>query len=47
MSAITCSTLPRNGSRSVAAEALYHNGLFMLTMPKAEHSKPRQIQVQV
>jgi len=28
-------------------EALYHNGLLMLTMPKAEHSKPRQIQVQV
>jgi HSP20 family protein len=28
-------------------EALYHNGLLTLTMPKAEHSKPRQIQVQV
>jgi len=28
-------------------EALYHNGLLMLTMPKAEHSKSRQIQVHV
>jgi len=28
-------------------EALYSNGLLLLTMPKAEHSKPRQIQVQV
>jgi hypothetical protein len=28
-------------------QALYHNGLLTLTMPKAEHSKPRQIQVQV
>jgi HSP20 family protein len=28
-------------------EALYHNGLLMLTMPKAEHSKPRQFHVQV
>ena len=28
-------------------EALYHNGLLMLTIPKAEQSKPRQIQVQV
>jgi len=28
-------------------EALYHNGLLTLTMPKAEHSKPRQIQVQM
>ena len=28
-------------------EALYHNGLLTLTMPKAEDSKPRQIKVQV
>jgi HSP20 family protein len=28
-------------------EALYRNGLLILTIPKAEHSKPRQIQVQV
>jgi HSP20 family protein len=28
-------------------EALYRNGLLMITMAKAEHSKPRQIQVQV
>ena len=27
-------------------EALYRNGLLMITMAKAEHSKPRQIQVQ-
>jgi HSP20 family molecular chaperone IbpA len=26
-------------------EALYRNGLLMITMAKAEHSKPRQIQV--
>jgi HSP20 family molecular chaperone IbpA len=27
-------------------EALYRNGLLMLTMPKSEYSKPRQIHVQ-
>ena len=28
-------------------EAVYKNGLLLVTMPKAEHAKPRQIQVQV
>ena len=28
-------------------EALYHNGLLMITMPKAESAKPRQIPVQL
>ena len=28
-------------------EALYRHGLLLVTMPKAEHAKPRQIQVQV
>jgi HSP20 family protein len=28
-------------------EAMYRNGLLLLTMPKAEHARPRQIQVQV
>jgi HSP20 family protein len=28
-------------------EATYHNGLLLITMPKAEHAKPRQIRVQV
>ena len=28
-------------------EAIYKNGLLLVTMPKAEHAKPRQIQVQV
>ncbi len=28
-------------------EALYRNGLLLVTMPKAEHAKPRQIPVQV
>jgi HSP20 family molecular chaperone IbpA len=28
-------------------EAIYTNGLLMVTMPKAEHAKPRQIRVQV
>jgi HSP20 family protein len=28
-------------------EAIYRNGLLLVTMPKAEHAKPRQIQVQV
>jgi HSP20 family molecular chaperone IbpA len=28
-------------------EAIYKNGLLMVTMPKAEHAKPRQIRVQV
>jgi HSP20 family molecular chaperone IbpA len=26
---------------------MYRNGLLLLTMPKAESAKPRQIQVQV
>ena len=28
-------------------EAIYRNGLLMVTMPKAEHAKPRQVRVQV
>jgi HSP20 family molecular chaperone IbpA len=28
-------------------EAIYKNGLLLVTMPKAEHAKPRQIPVQV
>jgi HSP20 family protein len=28
-------------------EATYHTGLLLVTMPKAEHAKPRQIRVQV
>jgi HSP20 family molecular chaperone IbpA len=28
-------------------EAMYRNGMLLVTMPKAEHAKPRQIQVQV
>ena len=28
-------------------EAIYRNGLLLVTMPKAEHARPRQIQVQV
>lgn len=28
-------------------EAAYKNGLLLVTMPKAEHAKPRQIQVRV
>jgi HSP20 family protein len=28
-------------------EAMYRNGLLLVTMPKAEHAKPRQIPVQV
>ncbi len=28
-------------------DAMYGNGLLMITMPKAEHVKPRQIQVQL
>jgi HSP20 family protein len=28
-------------------EAIYRNGLLLITMPKAEHAKPRQIRVQV
>jgi HSP20 family molecular chaperone IbpA len=28
-------------------EAMYRSGLLLVTMPKAEHAKPRQIQVQV
>lgn len=39
----------RLGSAVDAArvEALYRQGLLLVTMPKAEHAKPRQIQVQV
>jgi HSP20 family molecular chaperone IbpA len=28
-------------------EAMYRDGMLLVTMPKAEHAKPRQIQVQV
>jgi HSP20 family molecular chaperone IbpA len=28
-------------------EAIYLNGLLLVTMPKAEHAKPRQVKVQV
>jgi HSP20 family protein len=28
-------------------EAIYRSGMLLLTMPKAEHAKPRQVQVQV
>jgi HSP20 family molecular chaperone IbpA len=28
-------------------EAIFRNGLLLVTMPKAEHAKPRHIQVQV
>ena len=28
-------------------EAMYKNGLLLLTIPKAEHARPRQVQVQV
>jgi HSP20 family protein len=28
-------------------EAIYRNGLLMVTMPKSEHARPRQIRVQV
>jgi HSP20 family molecular chaperone IbpA len=28
-------------------EAIYRNGLLLVTMPKAEHAKPRQIQVRL
>ena len=28
-------------------EAVYRNGMLLVTMPKAEHAKPRQIHVQV
>ncbi len=39
----------RLGSAVDAArvEALYKNGLLLVTMPKAEHAKPRQIPVKV
>jgi len=39
----------RLGSAVEAArvEAIYRNGLLLVTMPKAEHAKPRQIRVQV
>jgi HSP20 family molecular chaperone IbpA len=32
---------------SSRVEAIYKNGLLLVTMPKAEHAKPRQIRVQV
>jgi HSP20 family protein len=32
---------------SSRVEALYRNGLLMITMPKAENAKPRQIAVQL
>ena len=28
-------------------EAMYQNGVLVITMPKAEHAKPRQVQVQL
>ena len=28
-------------------EALYQDGILLITMPKAEHAKPRQVQVQL
>ena len=28
-------------------EAMYQNGILLITMPKAEHAKPRQVQVQI
>ena len=28
-------------------EAMYQNGILLITMPKAEHAKPRQVQVQL
>jgi HSP20 family protein len=28
-------------------EAVYRNGILLVTLPKAEHAKPRQIQVQL
>jgi HSP20 family molecular chaperone IbpA len=39
----------RLGSAVDAArvEAIFKNGMLLVTMPKAEHAKPRQIQVQV
>jgi HSP20 family protein len=35
------------GIDSAKVEALYQNGLLTLRMPKAEHAKPRHIQLQV
>jgi len=32
---------------SESIEAAYRNGILLLTVPKAEHAKPRQIKVQV
>ena len=31
---------------SEKVEALYRNGMLLVTLPKSEHAKPRQIQVQ-
>jgi hypothetical protein len=28
-------------------EAVYRNGLLLITLPKSEHAKPRQVRVQV
>jgi HSP20 family molecular chaperone IbpA len=28
-------------------EAMYQNGILLVTMPRAEHAKPRQVQVQL
>jgi HSP20 family molecular chaperone IbpA len=28
-------------------EAMYQNGILLITMPRAEHAKPRQVQVQL
>ena len=28
-------------------EAMYQNGILLITMPKAEHARPRQVQVQL
>jgi len=32
---------------SSKVEAIYRDGLLLVTMPKAEHAKPRQVQVRV
>ena len=33
--------------QSSSTRTIYKDGLLLVTMPKAEHAKPRQIQVQV